>query len=462
MFISYDPAGYKGKPSRRTINAFVAVHAAKRRRKLTEQDQGISTYWLESEDSDPKHGKDCQVVQRIQPVPLRMTLPIAPGKFYPISLDTKGPSTNRALAYYFDVLLPHDSSALGHGDSRAQFYASVLLHWSNAHDAILHGLAAFTLCTLEPQERVDPARARAATLYHRKKLFDLVTDMLGRQVVDDLLIQALCLLIPIDDYLGYVDFSQAHLDGLETVVRARGGLAQVGQSVPGMGPNLQTSLLVSKSLVSTHIQTSLAYTTAPATETARLFPSLSAQSTLDLPIGFQRLIHTGHLSTNSVPILQSFSAWLGTHGDTPPTQIPVWRYSAPAQLTAIEKCIFAALLCFADDLSCMGFHPAAIVFRQPQKRAEILLAVPALWSDPALADFALWMALVITTPRNLGIAPIGVQRTLFCRVFDTRSESCVWEDVDTALHCFFYDPDRAKIWEGTWKALYKGWSPQCG
>ncbi|RDW67245.1 uncharacterized protein DSM5745_09111 [Aspergillus mulundensis] len=460
MFITYDPASQNKKPSRRTINAFVAVHAARKRRKPARQDQGINTYWLQPEDSEPKHGNDRQVTQCIQPVTPRMTVPIASGKFYPISLDTKGPSTNRALAYYFDVLLPHDSSALGHGDSRAQFYASVLLHWSNAHDAILHGLAAFTLCTLEPQEHTDTGRARAATLYHRKKLFDLVTDMLGRQIVDDVLIQALCLLIPIDDYLGYVDFSQVHLDGLETVVDARGGLAQIGQSVPGMDANLQTSLLVSKSLLSTHIQTSLAYNATPAAEAASLYPTLSVQSTLDLPIGFQHLTHTGHLSTNSVPILQSFSAWLRTHGTTDPALIPVWRYSAPAHLTPIEKCLFAALLCFADDLSCMGFHPAAIIFRQPRKRAEMLLAVPELWRDPALADFAVWMALVVTTPRNLGIAPLTVQRALFCKIFETRPGTYEWVHIDTALQSFFYDQGRARVWEGTWKALYKGWNPK--
>ncbi|KAL4784115.1 hypothetical protein BJX76DRAFT_232988 [Aspergillus varians] len=457
MFIPYDPADGKNKHSRRTINAFVAVQAAKKRRKPTELDRGINTYWLQSSHSNAQNDRDRQDPESKQGWALaqahRLTVPIGTGKFYPMkTLDTKGPSTARALTYYFDVMLPHDSNALGHEVSRAQFYASFLLHWSNTHDAILHGLAAFTLCNLEPQDHTGTARA--ATLYHRKKLFDLVTDMLARQTVDDLLIQALCLLIPIDDYLGYVDYSQAHLDGIETVVRARGGHDQVGQSIPGMAENLQTSLLVSKSLLLSHIQTSLSHT-APPVAHDRLDPELFLENTLDrLPIGFTHLIQTGHLTTGSILILQSFSAWLYTHGETHPSQIPVWRYSAPQRLNPVEKCLFAALLCFADDISCMGFHPAALIFRQPKKRAEMLLAVSELWADPVLADCLLWLAMVITTPRNLGITPFEVQGRLFQRIFEMRAGYCEWECVEPGLRYFFYDDGRAVVWEQTWNALY--------
>ncbi|KAL2816701.1 hypothetical protein BJX63DRAFT_387132 [Aspergillus granulosus] len=220
-------------------------------------------------------------------------------------------------------MLPHDSNALGHEDSRAQLYVSVLLHY----DAILHGLTALALCNLEPQDR--SGNTRAATLFHRKKLFDLVTDMLSRGVIDDLLIQAICLLIPIDDYLGYVDYSQVHLDGLEVVVRARGGYDTVGQSVPGMSHNLQTSLLVVRSLLLPHIQTSLHYAPPPGVP-GSLHPISFLETPLELglPTGFTHLIPTGHLSTGLILILQNFSAWIHTHSHTLAAQTPIWRYSA--------------------------------------------------------------------------------------------------------------------------------------
>ncbi|KAL2834776.1 hypothetical protein BJY01DRAFT_259398 [Aspergillus pseudoustus] len=494
MFVPYEPSKGQTRTSRRTLHAFVAAQAASRRRKVSELDTGINMYSLEPDQSkaqeDQNQDQDRQPgllqVQRGRPLvqASRMTRPLGAAKFYPMNtLERKGPSTTRALTYYFGVMIPHDSKALGHADTHAQYYVSVLLHWSNTCDAILHGLVAFTLCNLEPHDRTG--NARAATLFHRKKLFDLVTDMLSRQEVDDLLIQAICLLIPIDDYLGYVDYSQVHLDGLEVVVRARGGHEMVGQSVAGMSQNLQTSLLVSRSLLLSHIQTSLGHhvpltgagaatttTTTDRLNPSSLLPSLETPlgvelelELLNLPVGFTHLLSTGHLTAASIPILKSFSAWLHTHSATPASQIPVWRYNSPSphqhphrhqqHLTAVEKCLFAALLCYADDISGMGLHPAALLFRQPKKRAGMLLQVPQLWADCGLADFVLWLAMVITVPRDPGITPWEVQRKLFRRIFEMRGQDgCAWADIESRLRCFFSDKGRAAVWEATWNALY--------
>ncbi|KAL4875380.1 hypothetical protein BJY04DRAFT_232657 [Aspergillus karnatakaensis] len=259
--------------------------------------------------------------------------------------------------------------------------------------------------------------------------------MLSRQVVNDHLIQAICLLIPVDDYLGYVDYSRAHLDGLSTVVRLRGGHNKVGQSVKGMGPNLQTSLLVVKSLLISHMQTSLNPEHLPLNI---------------LPPAFHILIRANAITTPAIEILLSFSTWLTTHRQKQAHLIPVWRHQSTTPLTAIEKCLFAALLCLADDLSGMGVHPAAIIFRQPKKRAEMLLSVREFWTDPMLSDLVIWLSMVVTAPRNAGITPWGVQRELFRRIILGRPDLRGWADVRGVLQGFFFEEGRAGVWQVVW------------
>jgi hypothetical protein len=221
-----------------------------------------------------------------------------------------------------------------------------------------------------------------------------------------------------------------------------------------MGPNLQTSLLVSKSLLLSHMQTSIKPESMRASRPPPNAGFLDTCVTLNLPPGLLTLIHTGYLSHASVEILLSFSSWLSTHRSTDPSLTPVWRYSSSGPLCAVEKCLFTALLCLADDLSGMGLHPAAMIFRQPRKRAEMLLAVHELWTHRALADCLVWLVMVITTPRNPGITPFSGQRELFSRIVLSRPDLTCWADVEGVLRCFFYEESRAPSWKATWNAIY--------
>ncbi|EAW14874.1 uncharacterized protein ACLA_002850 [Aspergillus clavatus NRRL 1] len=277
--------------------------------------------------------------------------------------------------------------------------------------------------------------------------------MLSQQIVDDVLISALYRLIPIDDYLGYVDYSRVHLHGFETVIRIRGGYDRVGQSVPAISKDMQMSVLVARSLLLIHLQTSLIEGLPPdiirCPETTWL-----RGIELILPPGFVGLISAGHLSHSSIEILLSFSEWLGKYRGLDPGSIPVWRYSSSGELTAVEKCIFVGLLCLADDVGYMGMHPAAIIFRQPKKRAEMLLAVKELWNDPSLADCLLWLWTVITIPQNPGITPVLAQRELFSKILTLRDGLSDWNVIRAVLRRFFYEDSRAPAWENAWTVMH--------
>ncbi|KAL3462828.1 hypothetical protein BJX64DRAFT_288038 [Aspergillus heterothallicus] len=136
---------------------------------------------------------------------------------------------------------------------------------------------------------------------------------------------------------------------------------------------------------------------------------------LDLPRGCVDLVRTGHLSGSSMQMLHSFAEWHKTYRqshDSAPS--PEWRYPAPLQkLNVLEKSIFVGLLCLTDDTSHLSLHASATIYRQAKKRAEMLVALQHLWTDPALADCLVWLWMVTLTPRGAEDSLGDIQRQLF-------------------------------------------------
>ncbi|OJK03484.1 hypothetical protein ASPACDRAFT_49652 [Aspergillus aculeatus ATCC 16872] len=469
MFIPYNPTEMQPDKSRRPVHALVAARAAQRRQQHQSPrfQRALGTFVVDPEDpeskDDPHKDRRRWAVQCKPGRTLPSPSPIGTGRFYPLATPaSKGPCTARALSYYFDVLLPHDSQVLSHAPAQRQTYGSVFLHWSAHHDIILHGLAVFALCNLESQsEDLSPASAKlhAAALYHRARLLTEIQHTLATGHVTDLLISALTLLITVDDYLANVAYSRAHTAGFEAVIRARGGESQVGSSVPAISQDLRMAANVARSLLVLHMQTSLSPDEKESPSPPRAYPptldTYILNQTLDIPKGFSTLLKQGRITPASLEILASFHDWHDRYllvDD--PSNIPVWRHSASHPLNRVEKCIFVALLCLADDVSHMGLHPAAVIFRQPRKRAEMLLAVPQLWTDDGLKDCLVWLWMVITTPRNRGLTPVRVQRGLWERILrEVRGDLHTWGKVERVLRGFVFDGRRAGVWEETFERL---------
>ncbi|RAK81752.1 uncharacterized protein BO72DRAFT_482924 [Aspergillus fijiensis CBS 313.89] len=472
MFIPYNPTEMQPGKSRRPVHALVAARAAQRRQQhqSPQFQRGLSTFVVEPEDQKPKDDLDKDrrrwTVQRKPGRTLPSPGPIGTGRFYPLATPaSKGPCTARALSYYFDILLPHDSQVLSHAPAQRHTYGSVFLHWSAHHDIMLHGLAVFALCNLESQSEdlsAASAELHAAALYHRARLLTEIQHTLATGQVTDLLISALTLLITVDDHLANVAYSRAHTAGFEAVIRARGGESQVGSSVPAISQDLRTAANVARSLLVLHMQTSLSSEESesespspPPNPPTGDWDTYTLTQTLDIPKGFAALLKQGRITPASLEILASFHDWHDRYllvDD--PSNIPVWRHSASRPLNRVEKCIFVALLCLADDVSHMGLHPAAVIFRQPRKRAEMLLAVPPLWTDGALKDCLVWLWMVITTPRNRGLTPVRVQRGLWERITrEVRGDLQAWGEVERVLRGFVFDGRRAGVWEATFGRL---------
>ncbi|KAF4167354.1 hypothetical protein CNMCM6936_005311 [Aspergillus lentulus] len=474
MFIPYrGPSKQKDANTRRAINAFVATEASTRRRKrrgeeVEHRGRRGTLRWLQIPDRpdsnepifDERHQPpedDGQAQKKPSTKALVVPAPLGAGRFYPFGeLASRGPLTARALSYYFDILLPHDAKALGLGEVGTRSFGRGLLSWASIHDLILHGLAAFSLCSLECQD-VTGNTSRAIMFHRNKVLLDLHS-RLSRQQVDDVLIQGMALLIPVDDYLGHYEFGPVHLNGMREVVKLRGGFDAVGSSDENaFGRNLRMSLLVTQSMVEFHVQTAITHGQASlANKELRYLLPVWEETGLDLPSGFRDLACYGYLSTEAIGKVRDFSHWLTKSKESEPTTRQTWRCSMSRNLNNLEKCICVTLACLADDLSAMGTHPAALIFRKPQRRADLLAAVAEVWNDPLLMECVIWMCTVVATPRNRQIISREQQWQLLRRSILQRYSASNWNDIRQILQRFFYDASRENDWEEAWNIALAG------
>jgi hypothetical protein len=293
-----------------------------------------------------------------------------------------------------------------------------------------------------------------AILHHRRRILEDVHRRLERNQVDDVLIQVICLLIPVDDYLGYVEYGPVHQKGLLDIIRSRGGFESVGSSdVVAQGENLQRSILTVMSMVEFHIRTRITPRSLPVGRSLSTSTHLSLearQQISTLPPGLQDLFHAGILSLLVLPIVDSFQAWLFQGKDIGTSARDTWRSLVPPDLNNVENCLIVTLVCLADDTSSMGMHPAAAIFRKAKQRTKALTDVTELWCDPALVDCAIWMATVTSIPRNREIIDPSVQKEILKKSIGGRVFALEWAEIQRKLKRFYYSELRAGDWERAW------------
>ncbi|KAL2811973.1 hypothetical protein BJX63DRAFT_422046 [Aspergillus granulosus] len=470
MFVHYDgPSNKKNPNTRRAVNAFKAARGASRAHGAHDPARG-TFQWMhipesKSEDSTDKDSplnpqpvqssKEAHMsrVKAVIPAP-RTSYPLGSEKFYPIHRSrATSPLMIAGLSYYFDIILPHDLNALGLGDAGRGTYGAGLLHWITHSDGVLHGLAAFALCSLDTTSKNDDAIYRAI-LHHRHKILEDVHRWLEQKQVDDALIQAICLLIPVDDYLGYVEYGPVHQKGLTDIVKIRGGFEKVGSSdVVAFGGNLQMSMLTVMSMIEFHMRTRIA-SKPPSAEISMAIASLPAETQKkisDLPPGLRDLFYTGILSAKVLPVLESYEAWLSRVENIQTQNRDAWRFPVSPDLNNVEKCIVVTLVCLADDTSAMATHPAAPIFRKAKQRTEALTKVHELWSDPALVDCVIWMSTVTSIPQNEQIIDTNLQKEVLKKSINGRVFVLEWGEIQRKLRQFYYSELRAGDWEKAWR-----------
>jgi hypothetical protein len=372
------------------------------------------------------------------------------------------------LAADLNNLIWHDNGTLGLDLRKGHERTAAMTRWALSYDLIFHALVAWTLCCL-PESQDSKNFVGQRLLYHRGQTLKKLHEQLSKGVVDDVLIQGVGLLIPIDDHLGYTDFTQAHLNGIERMIQRRGGLDKVGSSEPSIG--LQLAMMVSISTTKLSINTAPAAHSRPRSIDSVGTPSLSypigpalapslASEVSRLPSGFANLVSKGTLSLEMIAILAEFETWLANL-DRLPDDGPepmAYRFAVPSGLTDLEKHICTALICLTDDLTSMGTFYAALVFRKPLKRTKMLLEdLPNLWYSHGSnhQDVLVWLATVIATPRRPDLAPAEMRQALYEQLMLRNTCLSSWKNVQQILGRFFFPNRRAWAWMEGWEDTYR-------
>lgn len=349
----------------------------------------------------------------------------------------------------FTIYIPYEGRALGLTPAAREDYAKSLMNWSLSHESVVYGLAIYPLCCL-PESQDLYSVVRKTIEYLRAKALASINSQLTARIVDDTLIQAIVLAIATDDYLGYVDFGEAHLQGLESLIPLRGGFDTIGTSEPSM-KNLQQALLTSVSALKLNISTSLrAHASTPLYRPSYPLSRETIDLVRPLRVGFRNLVRLGFLSTETIHLLTSFSAWLGALPADAAYSAQGWRRPIPAGLNNFEKCIVIALICLGDDLTGLGGHIGALMWRKPAQRAEILLWERSLWREPHFADVTLWMATVICCPQRQDIVPHSQWTILQDRIMGVRGDLHTLLDVERTMRCFFFPSFRMIALVSAW------------
>lgn len=390
-----------------------------------------------------------------------------------VSLRFKSSS---AVAYDSDLdnLIWQDNAALGLSPAQGRNRTEAMTRWVLSYDLIFHALVAWTLCCL-PESQDSSTSIGQQLLCHRACTLRMLHERLSNGVVDDVLIQGIGLLIPIDDHLGYTEFNQAHLNGIERIIERRGGFAAVGSSEPALGLHLAALVSISTTKLSINTASSAghmhitSFADWPAVDPSLASPIYAstplhlAANVARLPSGFVSLITSGRLSNDMVTILVEFDKWLHSLSQTSPggPEPMAYRFNVPSGLSSLEKHICTALICLTDDLTTMGTLYAALIFRKPLKRTKALLAeLNALWTSydmtasnkvPSADDVLIWLATIIPTPRRPELTPKNARRALYGRLMSRKPWLSDWANVETILGRFFYSSTRSAAWKESWK-----------
>ncbi|KAL4882145.1 hypothetical protein BJY04DRAFT_217468 [Aspergillus karnatakaensis] len=327
MFIPYDLPNGDRRRTRRVINTFVAAKAVRRRRSIKSPgfNAGFITHWSEASHEESMNGYEspqnagCVSMSSISQAGGKVA------RIGHIQRNLEEPLGSWALSYYFDVICQHDSPVLGHSPARAEAYSSTLFSWSAQYDLVYYGLVAFSLCCLIQHDASDAVHR--ATLHYRKRLLDQIHERLSARIVDDVLIYALSLLIPIDDYLENNEYSRAHAKGLRAIIQAIGGEDCIGESAPAMREAVILSALMARSLLLSHEPvSSICY--SPISD---LKPDLTSPENAHLnhPRGFMDLIQAKYVPPSMIAVLDSFSSWWQRSDHCHDSAIPMWRPSMP-------------------------------------------------------------------------------------------------------------------------------------
>lgn len=335
-----------------------------------------------------------------------------------------------------------------------------LLPFIYEHEIILSVLALYRLCCL-PAAEIAGSDTRKMIDVLRSQTLLKVNEHIAAKQVGDVLIFAISILILVDVFLRYTEFTLLHRKGLETMVEMSGGSERVGSTIK-YSVARQTLRMF---LASARYTMNLSDDAILARQRGLLvYDPLLVHRDIDilvrdLPVGFQSLAKSGYLSRQTIEALKVYQ------GRILEKIVKLWPIiDRPQVLSDFERCIFVCLKFLIMDISYLGDQASTTIWRKTRQRAEEILAQQHLWTIPELSDCFFWIGTVITTPTRTSNTPRDIREQFQGRILSLRPDLQDSTDVEMVLERFFLPSQRQIAFKEAWTIFfearnYKLWPP---
>ncbi|KIW12690.1 hypothetical protein PV08_09968 [Exophiala spinifera] len=458
VWVSHSGSGHRHPSARKIINSHAAqIGRDKHRERLAHTTEDAAVVRRKKK---PRKGDDSEGNERNKVLPVwENTSPLS---------NQIGMSFLVPLASRVTEVLPHDGLVLGLSKAQTAMYGRELLGRAYQNEVFLLGLALYRLCAL-PLSKMPGSGTRNIIDTMRARFINLINSKLAYRAINDTLIHSICCATPVDEHLGLLEYSVAHLRGLEALVELRGGFSQVGSSYGPLADTLQSSVLHAITTTKLNIKRDGQPQTPIASEQSTpkdhiielrcpipgcLTPFYGENT--ELPEGFAELAAMDALSLPMCHIIRDFQRWLHNLPVDKADECASWRHQIPDNLSNLEKCIYLALSCLADDLSAVGVHVCMDLWRKPRPRAIQILHETTLWEVPKFADCLLWVATSVSLANDL--VPYDIWEQLQDKILASRPDIVAIDDIVLILQGFFAPEKRLRIWRSRWEGrLLRPW-----
>lgn len=338
--------------------------------------------------------------------------------------------------------------------TRRNAYAATLFAWSSEHDVLFSALAAWRFYCLPGSSSTSLRKTSFGTFdAPRARLLKNIHEKLEKQEVDDILILSICIAMTVDHHLGYTGFGEAHLKGIDTVIKMRGGFSSVGTSAPEIEDTFRYSAVLAISAVKLATELESPQSTFPPF--ASLSDHLKSSDETNrhlLPAGFQSLISRQFFSQPMIEVLVSFQTWWAGQDETKAGASRSWRGITPPGLAKFEKAIFAVLSCLGDDVSGIGTQHEGPMWRRTKQRMKTIENETMLWEQGEFSNLLIWLVTIVASPRQIDTCPVEQRNILLDKTMELRPDLKDINAVERILRGFFFRESCATAWRQVWES----------
>lgn len=373
-----------------------------------------------------------------------------------MAADVSGHFVYRALDYWINVSFPTQVDSMCLTDPRARSeMLKVMLSWTRTSSLALEAGIAISLATVAGGLDVADAIGRELSR-HRANILGRIREMIPHGVNDEIVL-GIIVLITIEGMVG-LEHTRGHVKIMEDTIHYRGGLENVGSSIPGLQKWLQFASYWVLKKAKTFMSISDDAESAEAVE----YPVLPLDDRLQkmirrLPQPFQEMTHAGILSIPTLRFMVQFVNWrteifglLDRNSRSVDLRVHTFDADIPLGISSLEKIICMTVSALASDVAVHHAKASYALLRIPSQHFEKFFNQLLGQMEDSELDLLIWCVTVYSTPPDRGAIANEWSQALLRRLESRRPNLRSWPITEPILRKYFWDDLCAVHWEKIW------------